>query len=727
MSSEERIKKLAQSFDPFNLPIGIYLDTKEGELLRCNKKCCEILNLDPDNYKGKSIIDFYRDLKDRERLVAQISESGVFEGEEVPFIVNGRDIWIRNSCCELKDEETGEVLGYMGSIRDITEEKNYQRLFDELPAGAYQLDADDKIVKVNDAVAKILGYNSSKELINKSVVDFLADKEDAFKLRDMVRDKDEAVEVKRELIKKNGEIITALVKTKRIISLDGKYVGREGTLRDITLEERYKQIFNVIPLGTYMLEKKNGKYYICECNEAFAEMFGFDNSEQAKGIGIRDLFQSPEDDMEELEKELDRKQKEGQPVIRYRLNVKTIDNKPFVIETNCSRVFDRRRKVVGRAGVIQDITKLIPLLELREDIGRVLHSYSTVLLMLRHSIDPVIKMLRPDPFSKHHQITAEIISEALIDPARNLSNSLNTILEKCRLSEEHKEALSQEHWGELETKRQVLVHYKEWIEFAEHQFPTLRQLVFEVSDILEKAKRKLLPPDLLKEAYDNIWELERIACLISLHQARDNIVEMDHQIRSLREYITIQQRELEKRTRCNIVKLINQACKNLSEYAVSKKVKIKREFILDNNKYIEIEERNILRALLNILHNAIKYSWSRKKGENPWIDIRAHIEDGSLLIDITNYGVPIPRDEIENELIFMIGYRGRRSGDRGRLGTGVGLHDARDTVQNHGGDLIVRSRPAKWGGDENDYSQPFLTTATIRLPLSVGEAKVNEA
>ena len=56
------------------------------------------------------------------------------------------------------------------------------------------------------------------------------------------------------------------------------------------------------------------------------------------------------------------------------------------------------------------------------------------------------------------------------------------------------------------------------------------------------------------------------------------------------------------------------------------------------------------------------------------------------------------------------------SGDRRRMGTGMGLTDARETARKHGGDVIIKSLPAS-GKSELDYNQPFLTTATLILPL----------
>ena len=82
-----------------------------------------------------------------------------------------------------------------------------------------------------------------------------------------------------------------------------------------------------------------------------------------------------------------------------------------------------------------------------------------------------------------------------------------------------------------------------------------------------------------------------------------------------------------------------------------------------------------------------------------------------------NWGVPIPKGEIDQGLVFHLGYRGKLSSDRGRVGTGIGLTDARRVSRDHDGDVTIDSRPALFGGREDDYKQPFLTTVTLILPV----------
>ena len=132
---------------------------------------------------------------------------------------------------------------------------------------------------------------------------------------------------------------------------------------------------------------------------------------------------------------------------------------------------------------------------------------------------------------------------------------------------------------------------------------------------------------------------------------------------------------------------------------------------------VVVDERGVVRALGNILHNAIKYSWERDRGGPVRVTLRTRLRENILLIEVENWGVPIPGDEIERGLIFKIGYRGRLAAGAGRAGTGVGLADAQQVAREHGGEVSVMSRPAVQTGEDENYTQPFLTTVSLSLPI----------
>ena len=128
---------------------------------------------------------------------------------------------------------------------------------------------------------------------------------------------------------------------------------------------------------------------------------------------------------------------------------------------------------------------------------------------------------------------------------------------------------------------------------------------------------------------------------------------------------------------------------------------------------MEISEANIDRMFSNLILNAIKYSYRRTGG---YIDIRVKNRKYDVEIEIINYGVPVEKDELEK--VFEFSYRGKHSYDWNRTGSGIGLADAKKTVEKHGGEIHLNSVPVKYIAPEDSKERlaPYLTTVTVVLP-----------
>jgi signal transduction histidine kinase len=206
----------------------------------------------------------------------------------------------------------------------------------------------------------------------------------------------------------------------------------------------------------------------------------------------------------------------------------------------------------------------------------------------------------------------------------------------------------------------------------------------------------------------------RITALATLRIARDAILAVDTPVAALREYITSGTRAPEPRSRVRLQDRVNIAIRNLSRFASIRRVRI--EFDGGASTYVVAAAGAITRALGNLLHNAIKYSWKRED-DRTWVRVTVSQDDTHAIVTFENWGVPIPSEEIDEKLLFQLGFRGRLSSDRGRMGTGVGLPDSLRVAEAHDGAIEIQSRPARTGGDPTDFNQPFVTTVSIRVAL----------
>jgi signal transduction histidine kinase len=100
------------------------------------------------------------------------------------------------------------------------------------------------------------------------------------------------------------------------------------------------------------------------------------------------------------------------------------------------------------------------------------------------------------------------------------------------------------------------------------------------------------------------------------------------------------------------------------------------------------------RCLSNLIDNAVKY------GKSATISVEDSA--GQLRICVRDEGPGIPEAELER--VFDPFYRLEGSRSRSTGGTGLGLTIARNIAQAHGGELVLRNRPA--GGLEAVLTLP---------------------
>lgn len=132
---------------------------------------------------------------------------------------------------------------------------------------------------------------------------------------------------------------------------------------------------------------------------------------------------------------------------------------------------------------------------------------------------------------------------------------------------------------------------------------------------------------------------------------------------------------------------------------------------------IEMSLFDLTFAFRNLVHNAVKYSFSARRERERFIRVTGQWVDDSrqrYAIEIQNYGVGITQEEIETGSIFEPEHRGTLASDRHRTGGGLGLAQARRVIEDlHRGKIEVKSEPMGGGA--------YLTTFTVILPVKQPE------
>jgi len=716
MNSNEKLLEITRQLTFLELPIAAYVVTLEGQIIEANQQARQLFQLPSTGTIEKSILDFYQNKVDREGLpeALEAHESrGEYLISKLTFNIGGRVVYVQDTARSILDPDTRKPIGYLCCMMDISSEVRYHKLVDEIPVGVYVLDRDDKIKWVNDAFVKLFGYDNRAEVVGQQIQSFYFYPEEAQDFRRSLEEDGTRSDHIVQVLKKTGESIFIRVSTTKITSpTTGEYDGREGTVMEAT-QERYRKILEVAPIGLYVIEQKDGQDRIVDCNDQFVLINEFDNKKQAKNFNVKDLHASTEG-YDLFTTKLEESRSNGEPISDQELKIITRKGNKKEVRVSVSVIEDRNKKTIGRIGVVRDVTELKHKIdELTDDIGKVLHSYSAALVEIKQSVDTLLETIRVNPHDSVIGQHPDKFIKELGRPARQMAHKLIQLLSYLNMEERQSPFLIKKR-DDIIRLLNLFENLETVVPYPKHQPSALHEATSQTMTICEEIKGEKLPNQLIKQIKVQGQEFLQTLNLFTLYKMQDLAFALGHPLRALREFVISGVRTRESESVTGVLMLINSAIDSVSGFARIRGVDIKRQ-IECVDASVEVVERDMVRALANILHNAIKYSWTRT--DNPaWVTIRLRLVKDMVYFEFENYGVPIPKDELDNDLIFQLGFRGRYSSDRKRIGTGVGLADAFRVAQQHGGKVFAKSHPATQGRRDDNYNQPFLTTVTLTLP-----------
>jgi PAS domain S-box-containing protein len=165
-----------------NAPVGIFQTDSQGNCIFINKRWSEIAGLTLEEARGQGWVSALHP-EDKDRVSKEWYQAAKkkveFKSEYRFKAANGKVTWLAGSAVALKDK-SGAVLGYVGSIIDITERKSVEEgiiksnkqlgvIFKEIRDGVTIQSPNGKLLYANDMAAKIIGLPSAKALVDTPV------------------------------------------------------------------------------------------------------------------------------------------------------------------------------------------------------------------------------------------------------------------------------------------------------------------------------------------------------------------------------------------------------------------------------------------------------------------------------------------------------------------------------------------------------------------------------
>ena len=251
--SEEKYRRLFE-----NIRHGVYITSREGKFIDCNQAMVEMLG-----YENKEEIlalditgDVYENPEDRAKFKGIVEKEGYVIDYEVAFKKrNGEPITILLTSQTIANERN-EVIGYQGTMMDITERKKMEknlrevnhflnRLIEASPDGIIVTDSKGDIIMYNKAAEQLLGY-SSDELIGRANVKDLYPRGLARKVRETMLDQKTGKRgflppTEAHVKNKAGEVIDISLSASILYDEKGEELASIGIFKDLSEMVRVKR------------------------------------------------------------------------------------------------------------------------------------------------------------------------------------------------------------------------------------------------------------------------------------------------------------------------------------------------------------------------------------------------------------------------------------------------------------------------------------------------------
>jgi PAS domain S-box-containing protein len=242
--SQQGFRDLIDSFDDVLMALSL-----EGDIRAVNRSFADMLGEPFQKIVGRSLMDFVEDASGAPhefptRGMARFLETRQWSGlVHVRLKSDGTRRYFE--CVAHAMVRDGKVHGLTVLARDITSvkqnEARFTELFETLQEGIYIATPDDRVLEVNPALVRMLGYGSREELLAKRVSEVFADELQRTNVIREVKSQPSPESREITLLRKDGQSVICLHTATAVRDTSGKVVRYQGALIDITEQRQVEK------------------------------------------------------------------------------------------------------------------------------------------------------------------------------------------------------------------------------------------------------------------------------------------------------------------------------------------------------------------------------------------------------------------------------------------------------------------------------------------------------
>jgi PAS domain S-box-containing protein len=235
--SQQGFRDLIDSFDDLLLALSL-----DGEIRAVNRSFADLVGHPFQEIIGKPLNHFIEDVNNSSpesinSELARFVQRRQWNGS-VQIRVKGLNSVRFFDCAAHAMIRDGQVHGLTVLARDITSmrrnEARFTELFETLQEGIYIVTPDDKILEVNPALVRMLGYDSRDELLGKRVSEIFIDEHQRNTVTREVNRQAVPESIEITLNRKDGQPLICLNTASAVRDASGQVVRYQGALIDIT-------------------------------------------------------------------------------------------------------------------------------------------------------------------------------------------------------------------------------------------------------------------------------------------------------------------------------------------------------------------------------------------------------------------------------------------------------------------------------------------------------------
>ena len=350
----------------------------DGKMTYNNPALEEILGYNQEELLGRNTLDY---MHEDDRLgIEQMLQQIIPEKRGWTNLVvrwrhkDGTLRWLESNAVPILNSE-GQMLGYQGADRDITErkkaeealresEERYRTILEQMKESYYEVDLAGNFTFVNDALCRRLGH-SREELIGMNYRAYTPEEraDNTFKTFNQVfRTGQPIIAYPSVAMAKDGSLIFTERSIFPLQNEEGKTIGFRGISRDITerirseeavkqSEEKYRTVLNEIYEVYYEIDL-NGNYTFF--NDALCHRMGY-SREELMGMNYREY--TPKEDWKSDAAKFRSVYETGEPLRWIPLRNITRDGRILYLEDTVLPMRNEKGEVIGFRGLSRDVTE----------------------------------------------------------------------------------------------------------------------------------------------------------------------------------------------------------------------------------------------------------------------------------------------------------------------------------------------------------------------------------